>query len=132
AGCWRVDHGEGPADCLFGGVARYALCAHVPGDQPASGVEHENGIVGSPIDQEVESLLTFSQRLLCVLAFDCISNGANQVSRVGRAFDKEILGAILKALRSNTLLFRRGKYDDWHGRRVSVQLYDCIGAAAVR
>ncbi len=60
----RVEAAEVRADDLLGGIALDALGARVPAGHAALRIQHEDGVVGDPLDQQPELLLAAAQGLL--------------------------------------------------------------------
>src|SRR6185436_14102489 len=54
----RIKPREVLADDLVGAVALDALGAGVPGDHPARGIEHEDGVVPDAVHHQAEALVT--------------------------------------------------------------------------
>ena len=60
----RLQHRDGPAEDLVGGVAREPLGAGVPGEDPTGRVEEDDAAVFHPVDQASEAFLVIGRCLL--------------------------------------------------------------------
>ena len=69
----RIEDGNVLAQNLFGGVALDRLGARIPARYPASGVEHENGVLLHALHQQAKPLLAFVQRQLRATALGYIT-----------------------------------------------------------